>query len=847
MKRLLKIGIWCLGSLFALFLLLSAVVYVAVLRDDEQIKSIVVSELNKSLKGKVEIERMDFTFWSSFPYIALDFKNVRAMGANPNDEEPLLETERLSLNFNLRDMLAKKYEVKKIETQNGLVRIKLYADGSDNYTLWETGESSENFSFALKKIHFRNTHLTFINEPSEQHYELRFLRADAKGDFSSNLQDITLSGDFFIESIQSGQSIILAQKKLRLQSQIKIDNTAETVHILEGFTRLEDLDFDLQGSVNYSENAPFMNLIVKGNDLNLRKFIQQIPADFAQQIEDFQTRGDFDFVLNLSGNYSGGNLPKVTAKWDFRNGQIYEKSTEAYFENVKFAGVFSTSNINTLSNCRLQISNFSASLNKGNFTGNLTINNFRSPTILLNASFNADLKEVNEILNITQITQLSGLSKGRVQYRHTFENFDAIRFSEVLKGRLRAEISCKNVLCKLQDSVLKSPIRLDTARFEMNQEQLRIPILIGNFEESKFRASLFSGNFPNAIENPEQASVSGDIIIDKIQIDSLLPQDLRTSFHFENQILSLNNFSAKIWDGSIQGNAEINCSDTSRLPFRTMGSLSNINTEKLFSNFNNFEQSEITDKNLKGFIDANFEVLGVWLPSSGLDRKSLWATLKTKISDGELKNVEILKKLSRFVDEETLNHVKFATLENTIEIKHETVIFPEMKIRSNALNINVSGTQSFDGELDYSVKIALSELMSKRRRERRKNREESGALEDDKKRLSLFVHITGTTEHPKFKYDVQNVFKKLEVGSVAASQAIRKENEVVKNILKEEFQFLQKSEETKRQEELWRKQEQGKFVVEWEENKSDSIVNSAPQKKSPKKDTVRIGVIFEDE
>lgn len=849
MKRLRNIVFWFLGSLFALFMVLSAIVYIAVLRDENRIKKIVVDELNKSLTGTVSVEQMNLTFWSSFPYIALEFKNVKAMGSNPKDTEPLLEAEYLSFNFNLRDMLAKKYEVKKIELNGAIVCIKLYADNSGNYNLWKSsGTTSSDFSFALKKIQFKNTQFNFVNTNSEQRYELYFYRANAKGDFSSNLQNISLSGDLFLELLQSGETVILSKKSMSLRTQMTVDNAHETIHFLDGFLRLENLNFDLLGFVNYSDDAPNMDLEITGKNLDLHKFVKQIPSDFVKQIEDYRTEGDFDFRLQLSGNYSPNKLPEISAEWAFRNGQIYEKNTQTYFENVQFSGVFSTSDVNHLPNYQLQIRDFSARLQDGAIAGNFTIRNFQSPVIQLNTTFNVGLRELNRWIDIPKINDLNGRSNGRISYSHQFKSFDSIRFPEILNGRLQAELACRNVICKVSDSLVKSPIRIDTACFRIHLNQLQIPILNGEFEDSKIHASLFVHNFLTALETPELMHVSGDINIDRIQIDQVQLQNIQTSMQYQNRILSLEKFSTRVWDGDIRGIAEIDCADTSRLPFRFDGIFSHINAEKILTDFDNFDQSEITDKNLKGFIDADLSVLGIYLPSSGLDLNSLLVTMKTKISNGELKNVAMLQKLSRFVDEETLNHVKFETLENTLEIKHKTITFPEMKIRSNALNIHVSGIHDFDGKIDYNIKIALSELLSKRRRERRKNQVESGVMNDEKKRTNLFVYVTGTTEHPKFRYDIQNVFKKLELGSNAASKALKQEKETVKTIFKEEFQFLQKSEETKRQEALWREQEKGKFVIEWDGNSSDTLVNTpVPKKASSKKDTVKIGVVFEDE
>jgi hypothetical protein len=851
MKKLKKYLLWAIGSLFVFFLAVSAVVYFAVLRDADKIKNIVIGELNKSLTGEVSVERMNLTFWSSFPNIALDFRNVVAMGSNPNDPEPLLEAKRLSLNFNLRDMIAKKYDVKRIDLSGAIIRIKFYEDDTENFNLWKsTDTTTSNFAFALRRIQFRHTQLLFLNERSEQHYEFYFDRANARGDFSKTMQDIAFSGDFHLDLVQSAETIILANKKMSLRTQFRIDD-AKTIHFLKGFVQLEDLNFDLLGFVNYSDGAPNMNLEVVGRNLNLQRFVQQLPTKFAQEIESYQTRGNFDFRMTVTGAYTDGNLPKIAAEWAFRDGQIYEKNTKTQLNQVQFSGRFSTSENSQLANSRLQIRDFSAYTESGHLVANFSINNFLSPSIQLNAVFSIDLNEFNNLVSISEIETMVGQSSGQVYYRHTFKNFDSIKLSEIFKGQFHGEISCRNVLVKLQDSIVKLPIKLDTIHFKFDQNRVQIPSAKGEFDGSRFQTSLVIQDFFEHLGKPELMYIFGDLSVDKYQVDNVLLRNLNGHIQFQKQMLFVENISVDVFDGNVNGVVEINFSNPVRFPFRFEGSLSKINAEKLFAEMDNFGQAEITDKNLKGLIDADFSAVGNYLPGSGLDMKSLWISMQTKISNGELNNVSMLQKLSRFVDEETLNHVKFATLENRIEIRNETITIPEMKIVSNALNLSVAGSHKFNGDIDYSIQIALSELLSRRRRERRQNREELTAVEDEKKRISLFVHVTGTTENPKFTYDFKNVFRNLELGSSkvlnSTKTAVRQEGKVVGAILRDEFHFLQKSEETKRQEELWRQQEQGKFVIEWTDEEFEKPENTRKNRRSAKKDTVKIGVVFEDD
>ena len=79
------------------------------------------------------------------------------------------------------------------------------------------------------------------------------------------------------------------------------------------------------------------------------------------------------------------------------------------------------------------------------------------------------------------------------------------------------------------------------------------------------------------------------------------------------------------------------------------------------------------------------------------------------IEEGELIDFEPLENLSSFVSIDDLKHVKFSTLENTIEIEDEVLTIPAMEIKSSALSVFLSGTHTFTQEIDYRIKLLLSD------------------------------------------------------------------------------------------------------------------------------------------
>ena len=66
-KRFVKISKWFLGILFSIFLLISGVIYL--FKDD--IIQVVVTEINGNLKSRVDVGKVDLTFWSTFPNVSV--------------------------------------------------------------------------------------------------------------------------------------------------------------------------------------------------------------------------------------------------------------------------------------------------------------------------------------------------------------------------------------------------------------------------------------------------------------------------------------------------------------------------------------------------------------------------------------------------------------------------------------------------------------------------------------------------------------------------------------------------------------------------------------------------------
>ena len=184
--------------------------------------------------------------------------------------------------------------------------------------------------------------------------------------------------------------------------------------------------------------------------------------------------------------------------------------------------------------------------------------------------------------------------------------------------------------------------------------------------------------------------------------------------------------------------------------------LNGIDIDSVFYVFENFDQSFIQDKHLKGDVsaDVNFELS--LNENLRLYPETLIADIGAVIKNGQLNNFEPLKKLNKYLDDEGLSQLRFSDLKNDIHIENKTVYIPQMLVNNNVTSLRISGTHTFDQRIDYRIVTPLRGKRSDRDAEFVK------AVElDDSGQTRLFLKIVGTTDEYKILYDTEAVKTKI--------------------------------------------------------------------------------------
>jgi hypothetical protein len=221
----------------------------------------------------------------------------------------------------------------------------------------------------------------------------------------------------------------------------------------------------------------------------------------------------------------------------------------------------------------------------------------------------------------------------------------------------------------------------------------------------------------------------------------------------------------------------------------------NLKFKPLFKEWENFDQTVISDQNISGRAEANLFFRAPFSLSKGISYPGIEAKLDLKVFNGHLKNVASFKDITESLKtksgklvlgkeniallEEKLKDVDFQTMENSIYIKNGQVEIPKMTIRSTALDMDVSGRHSFIDDIDYRFAFRFRDLKAA------KNQTEFGEVIDDGTGVRLFLRMHGTLEKPIYEWDSEG-------RKVQAKEYRQEEKAQAKSMLKAEFGFFQK-------------------------------------------------------
>lgn len=851
-----------------LFLLILGVLVVVTIAYENEVKDYMIQQLNKNLKTKVIVDPKDIqlTLLKSFPYIALDFRKIIMIDAPISNTKPdkkgiskflkqdtLFSLSEVSLQFNVMDILRKKYVVKKISVENGKIKLKVGTDGSRNWDVWkgsgDTTSTSGESAFNLKKFNLENISVQYFDFKSRSDISCLIHSGTIAGEFTSKQYDLSIKGDMLAKHFSIDSLNYLDNKPMKMDFSLRVDNDKKVYQFSDGMLYVSDLKISVQGKYIVNNRSDYVDIFLKGKDMDVQSVLSLLPEKHRKHIRDFESEGEFYCNAHISGKLDDVNSPEIKADFGITKAEITQLSSGITLKDAHILGSYFSSSVT--SKYFLDLKAFSASLANGRISGMIRVDNFSSPTVSASLNANLLLEDVQHLLKIDSIwnypmESLKGSVKVNMEYKGSLNKTGKYTRADFENMTLSGELNLENAGMKIKNSTLA--FDSINGSFVLNNNNITVNSFSGNTPKSDFylkgtlKDVLAYSFSEDADINVEAAFQSNNLDLNEFLLNQkesskrdtvykihfsprlkfILNSDIghlrfrkfdakniRGTFQLRNQKLIGDPISFSTMDGSITAIGMIENTTDSTLLITCDAKLNKLNINKLFIQLEDFHQNMITSDNLKGIATADVQFASVWKSDLTVDLNKIYVRSSMVIEKGELLHYEPMKSLSRFVELSELDNIKFATLQNQIEIKDQNIFIPKMNLESSAMNVTLFGTHSFENEIDYHFKVLLSDLLSKKARKAKKENEEFGVVEDDKEgKTSLFISMTGTVDNPVIKYDKQGAKQNLKANIV-------QEKQTLKQILKEEFGLFKKDTALNKKD---KPKEDNKFIIKWDED-----------------------------
>lgn len=859
-------------SIVGLFLLLILFVWIF----EDKIKQYAVDHLNQYLNTEVKVGSIDLTVLSSFPYASLEFKNVLIMDPVTvnKQKDTMLFAQKLTLDFSIWDILANDYTVSDVEISNGDFRLYIDEEGNENYIFWKTEkqiDTTENkFKFDLERIRVEDSKLKYVNKINRQDFSFKIRQLDLTGNFTEKKFRLKGRLNAFIYHIKDKSFALVKNKSNVTEFELDIDRDKDIYTFQNTSLSLEKMPFTLSGSITDNKDGTFCDLHFDGKNIDIGDLLKTYPSILGDDIKKYESEGILKFNASIKGNISKTDKPSVEAAFSVANGKLKEKTNGITLTNINLNGNYT--NRNKYEAEELSLTAISVQFKDGKLKGDLFLTDFENPVIKSHVEGDLNLATLHKFFHFENIKQLEGRFQmnGNINgtYLATAEN-DTTDF--ILK-KAEGKIILGDVAIQLENQQIKyskvngeiivkdNNATVDGLTAKMNSTEFSINGILKNFvpyllfsdqkmnivaefNSENINVDELIGKENNSIENPSASfslhfpsdiNFNLDANIGKLNFETFTAENVKGNFKLIDKLFSATSLSMNTAGGSIKSNVEIDGRSENEFFITSNTDVVDVNISKLFTEFQNFGQDVISDKHLKGNVNATITFGAVMDTLMVIQTDKVVSIAEIKITDGELIKLQSLTDIAEYMRtnkklklvlgkdiddlEKRLTHVKFSELQNTIHIKGEKIMIPAMEINSSALKINLSGEHSFKNDIDYHLNFRFKDLRAAN------NETEYGYITDDETGVMVFLRMYGTVDNPLFEEDEKERKNYRE-------EYNQEEIKNLKAMFKEEFGLFKKDSTLRIKETT---KEDVKFLLEWDEEKKKEPIekNNEAEKKN---------------
>ncbi|GAA3920954.1 AsmA-like C-terminal region-containing protein [Hymenobacter algoricola] len=721
----------------------------------EQIISLFVQEANRHLRTPVRIGRLDVSVLAEFPRVAITLHDVVVHGSRwPQDTTALVRARTLHCAFDAWDMVAGHYRIRVLTLADGRVQVGHDGQGRSNYEVLRAAPAQatdQQLAFDLELIRLERVGVEYTNAGTQHRYSWQVHDLSASLAATAARVSIQAQGQARINGIRLSNDHYLRGKEVSLTTRLELDRAAQQLTVQPSVVQIGKAAYGLTGQAGYG-GSPTFRLQFEGQHTNLQSIVALLPPRLVRRLERYRSRGEVYFRGELQRGPAGGK-PRIDGQFGCRDASFYHPDYQESVEHVFLRGTFSNGARRGATTTFVALQELRGNLHGRAFSGSGRYENLQDPTIQLSLRADLDVARALRFFPVAAVRSASGQARLTVQLAGNLRQLRT-RPATAL-ARSAGRLTLRGVSLQLRDYTL--PLTGLTGDFRLRRNDIVVTGFTGRLGRSDFQVN---GALRNALSGQQQLHqpllIEASVVSRLLDLDQLLSssgaappagptrqpgpreayalqvapdlalvvqariqqvrfrrwrgQQLRGRVRLQRQVLSTDGLSVRTAGGSATVRGTLDARQPGLLRVSTRMSCTQLPLDSLFYVFEDFGQHFLTSRHLRGTLTASADAELYFDRQLRPLTDRLEAEVQATVRNGELNNFAPLQQLSMVASREQLRHLRFAQLTNSLYIQSRTVYVPEIEIRSNmrtASVLRVSGTHTFDQQLDYHLSIPI--------------------------------------------------------------------------------------------------------------------------------------------
>lgn len=743
-------------------LLLIAIILIPIFFKDE-IKELVIQEVNKSLTAELELDDFDLTFLSTFPNLSIQLYGARLKGHNEFEGVMLADIKQIRADVGLWDVIGgDEIEIDAVHIYEPKFDVRVLQNGMANYdivkpdsvkTEEELSEPSK-FKLSLKEYSINNATIRYNDDPGNMSAELINMTHKGTGDLTADVVDFETETTMDELSFKMDGLSYLTKVKTEVIANLLMEFTETTSKftLKENSFQLNALKFGLDGFYEMLADHDNMDLKLNAEKATFKEFLSLIPAFYLTGYESMVASGSMSIDGLVKGKMDDKNMPG----WDFglkvNGASIRYPDLPGKISNINVLAGSKFEGGSNLDKMTIDVDKFHA-----DFAGN-TLDAFfmmRNPMTdpLLKAGIMAkvDLDKIGQVVPLAEGEKYSGKLDADVQIEGRMSALDREDY-EAFKALGTLQLKDMNYVSKELSNDVKihemlfrfSPqnLALEQLRAETGKSDFQMAGKVDNYLGYAFRDETLKGSFDfnsnyldldelmnlvpategEVTEAPAETTAEGssepvlvpanidfglNTKIGKVRYNGIDINNVNGLVTLKDEVATLHNLNMDAMGGHIGLNGSYNTQNHAQPKAKFGYALKELDIQQLASNFITVEKLAPIAKYAKGKISSNFDM------STDLN-SNLEPILSSLNGLGDLTSNSIsisgfkpLDKISEVTKLKNFNNQTINNVKAKFKFEDGKMAFNPFDVVLGGIKTNISGTTSLDQSIDYDMKMMI--------------------------------------------------------------------------------------------------------------------------------------------